>query len=67
MKKCCAYIKIKFFFLKIAFLTKNYKFSKNINSIKQNSLIKILFSKFQNLIFSFLKINFFDIIRHNIF
>ena len=67
MKKCCAYVQIKKYFSKIAFLSKNCNFSKNMNSIKQSSSIKVLFSKFRYLIFSFLKIDFFDVIRYNIF
>ena len=67
MKKCCAYVQIKKYFLKIAFLSKNCNFSKDMNSIKQNPPIKILFSKFRYLAFSLLKIDFFDVIRHNTF
>ena len=58
MKKCCAYVQIKKYFSKIAFLSKNYNFSKDMNLIKQNSSIKILFSKFRYLNFSLLKIDF---------
>ena len=67
MQICWTYVQIKKYFSKIAFLSKNCNFSKDINSIKQNSSIKILFLKFRYLIFLFLKIDFFDVIRHNIF
>ena len=67
VKKCCAYVQIKKYFSKIAFLSKNCNFSRNMNSIKQSSPIKVLFSKFRYLVFSLLKIDFFDVIRHNTF